>query len=633
MPRYVILAHGAFDYIYSKTGNMLIRYQPKDVVAVIDSSQVGKTADDVILELKNFKSSVPSSDGIIMTGGKDHLADLYDALQPRTAADDIADMFSDYGSAAGSSETFSPQMVENAYTTLFKQKPSLMNQAQLNRAESLGFGKEFKLAMDKSSGTFDAGSLGTFGEKDDFLELLTHGYDDALAKTEGFLPLTPNRKPEEVRQLVNLMQHDQKLSVPQQFRAAMKYWDESVPAGTPGAGALDLSYDSFPQVTKAAEMMLRQGKFSKAASGAPQLEFYGFKPTNTLGFTGTDIVNPQLLQREMNSAIDRLNKTIVKNTPEGVVPQKIPYTLRGDEATKRMSEQFGEGVGSMYEAGDILYPLYSIIRQSGGSTPKAQMGGGFNTWYDAFNGQGPSLADPYNFFDMSTWGTGNLMDFGNVPGMGMGTGPQGGGNNYVPTIPAVTGPSLLQSQTQPTQPQNPYEAGVTVESGYGDGFFEPMRDRSKIRSAYKDANMRDDMTGKERRQVRRDARELAKEVRPEAVGSAPFNKANAFMDSKGMQIFRDITSAGVNIAEPWAAINRNEENRYRNIQQGMRDMDTEDLFDTAYTKNYGFDKNMGYMGLDNKVYGFTAQAGGEIYDVDEETLKQLIAAGAGIEIL
>ena len=39
------------------------------------------------------------------------------------------------------------------------------------------------------------------------------------------------------------------------------------------------------------------------------------------------------------------------------------------------------------------------------------------------------------------------MDFGNVPGMGMGTGPQGGGNNYMPIIPAVTGPSLLQTQT------------------------------------------------------------------------------------------------------------------------------------------------------------------------------------------
>ena len=48
MPRYVILAHGAFDYIYSKTGNMLIRYRAEDVCAVIDSSQTGKTADAIL---------------------------------------------------------------------------------------------------------------------------------------------------------------------------------------------------------------------------------------------------------------------------------------------------------------------------------------------------------------------------------------------------------------------------------------------------------------------------------------------------------------------------------------------------------------------------------------------------------
>jgi len=48
MPRYVILAHGAFDYIYSKTGNMLIRYRAEHVCAVIDSSQAGKTADEVL---------------------------------------------------------------------------------------------------------------------------------------------------------------------------------------------------------------------------------------------------------------------------------------------------------------------------------------------------------------------------------------------------------------------------------------------------------------------------------------------------------------------------------------------------------------------------------------------------------
>ena len=39
MPRYAILAIGAFDYIYSKTGNMLIRYRPDEVVAVIDPEQ------------------------------------------------------------------------------------------------------------------------------------------------------------------------------------------------------------------------------------------------------------------------------------------------------------------------------------------------------------------------------------------------------------------------------------------------------------------------------------------------------------------------------------------------------------------------------------------------------------------
>ena len=43
-----ILAHNSFDYIYSKTGNMLIRYRPEDICAVIDSSQSGKTAKDVL---------------------------------------------------------------------------------------------------------------------------------------------------------------------------------------------------------------------------------------------------------------------------------------------------------------------------------------------------------------------------------------------------------------------------------------------------------------------------------------------------------------------------------------------------------------------------------------------------------
>ena len=48
MSRYAILAIGAFDYIYSKTGNMLIRYRSDEVVVVIDPEQAGKTADKVL---------------------------------------------------------------------------------------------------------------------------------------------------------------------------------------------------------------------------------------------------------------------------------------------------------------------------------------------------------------------------------------------------------------------------------------------------------------------------------------------------------------------------------------------------------------------------------------------------------
>ena len=48
MPRYAILAHESFDYILSKTGNMLIRYKPNEVCAVIDRNHQGKTAEDVL---------------------------------------------------------------------------------------------------------------------------------------------------------------------------------------------------------------------------------------------------------------------------------------------------------------------------------------------------------------------------------------------------------------------------------------------------------------------------------------------------------------------------------------------------------------------------------------------------------
>ena len=48
MKRYAVLAIGAFDYILNKTGNMLIRYCPDEVVAVIDPEKVGQTAEQVL---------------------------------------------------------------------------------------------------------------------------------------------------------------------------------------------------------------------------------------------------------------------------------------------------------------------------------------------------------------------------------------------------------------------------------------------------------------------------------------------------------------------------------------------------------------------------------------------------------
>ena len=48
MAKYIVLAEGSFSYLYSKTGNTLIRYSPNDVVGVIDSRFAGKTSQDVI---------------------------------------------------------------------------------------------------------------------------------------------------------------------------------------------------------------------------------------------------------------------------------------------------------------------------------------------------------------------------------------------------------------------------------------------------------------------------------------------------------------------------------------------------------------------------------------------------------
>ena len=43
--RFVVLCHEAFNYIKNKTGNMLIRYRPDEVVAVVDKEKVGSSCE------------------------------------------------------------------------------------------------------------------------------------------------------------------------------------------------------------------------------------------------------------------------------------------------------------------------------------------------------------------------------------------------------------------------------------------------------------------------------------------------------------------------------------------------------------------------------------------------------------
>ncbi|NQV38139.1 MAG: DUF1611 domain-containing protein [Candidatus Marinimicrobia bacterium] len=60
MAKYAILAEGSFSYIYSKTGNTLIRYKEQDVVGVIDSRYQGKTVQDVL----GYGGDIPVVSGI-----------------------------------------------------------------------------------------------------------------------------------------------------------------------------------------------------------------------------------------------------------------------------------------------------------------------------------------------------------------------------------------------------------------------------------------------------------------------------------------------------------------------------------------------------------------------------------------
>lgn len=74
MKRTVILAIGALNYILSKTGNMLLRYKPDEVVAIIDPTKAGETSDSVlgyggqIPVVSHFKEALPFKPNSLVIG-------------------------------------------------------------------------------------------------------------------------------------------------------------------------------------------------------------------------------------------------------------------------------------------------------------------------------------------------------------------------------------------------------------------------------------------------------------------------------------------------------------------------------------------------------------------------------------
>jgi len=423
------------------------------------------------------------------------------ATQEEQITDDIGSMFDEFGEGAlytdtelSSSLSASETLFDDLLQT-FRNNPALMEKEYIRAiAKEEGQLQVFDdvVAALKSEGPM-ATSHGRTGRLPDFANL-----EAPRAFGEGFLPYTELTTPQKraLAEMVSTQTHRPGAAglTSQQLQAHNEW--ALKPKGTKAVTAFSTSGDSTPQnIRNLTLAMKRLGQFSKDKHGMPLLEYHGHNPINDMGYATKAEVDPRMLLREQNAAITKLNEFLsehaLKNKINPKYAKKVPYSFL-DEKT-----------------GGIRYPFISLTRQHGGtSLPQAQ-DGGYNWWED-YNGAPPSMQDL-------------IAEYSSFP------------IDYDALFAGEGEPdqSFITNQTEDLN-----DSAYSVESDYGEGFFEPMRNRQDFRKAYKQEQDIDDpaLTGKQRRDIRRDARQGAWEENPNAVGAAPFNRIRQAFDSKPARI-------------------------------------------------------------------------------------------------
>tara|TARA_R110002020_G_scaffold36503_5_gene109856 strand:- start:66682 stop:72453 length:5772 start_codon:yes stop_codon:yes gene_type:complete len=640
------------------------------------------------------KDYVPPSvqDGII--GGKNAKP-----LEGVSESDHIAlaeSYHQDIGSGRPSGSNIDLKQMYDGLLAGFKDNPSLMGKdSGRQMAIDNGLVKEYEAAREEASKWLVKTGKKTQKEIDEILgqgrsmgrEVTDKQFPDIvdLGSTEGFISTTPLKGP--YKELISEVNYKQGIPAAAQYKAAWLEYANPKNIGKEFMPASNLSTDSYVTSIKALTKAVEEGKFSYDKAGRPKIQVHGYNPYNDAGFTTG--VDPNILKFDTNNAIADLNAVIATKTKEGVTPEKVPFIATDGLPAKAYAEaavkkdlepvvqarieelndvgQTGEAGLENYmkytgksrkevveafekmiekekgitidrlrekaeeifkHVGGDAHPVISITRKEGGSLPIAQNGNGF---YDAFEDW---LGD-YEVPDHEiTWG-----DFDEVeefpdeswePGMG---GVDWG------------------------RPTSDIAPDVTMESDYGKGFFEPMGDRSKFRKDYrKEKNINNpDLTGKQRRGIRGDARDAAWEENPNMFGAAPFNKMNEFFNKKGVKQVTGTLSDATVLGGALAGFlgQRNQNKKYYDWEE--HGTDTASIYGTEPggqpLQRGTFNVNSGTFVDDSKVaetrwvgyggettpyskpYPRYAEQGGEIVDVDEATLRKLIAAGAGLEIL